>query len=169
MSLERALETQRLRLLRLVTGWLAVVTLMSVGPVAVPLPRCVRSFLSDLLARAECAVQNLIFVSARVQAGENWFVANDVRGCPVPLRDGSVADDVPSVAVLIRRMKAVRRMLLALPRYGRRLLRRLRPARSVSPPAFEAGSSRDVLRSAFSQWIVPGVERPPDTACLNCF
>lgn len=159
MDLERALETQRVRLLRLLTGWFAVVALLSGGPFALPLPRWVRAFLSEMLTRAEYAAQCLVLVSAGLQAkGERGGAG--LRVSAPPLQQHQSGAGVPTTVALIRRMKALRRLLQDLPRRGRRLLRirravsRVVGAVSFAPEDRAAGSAR--------QWIAPGEERPPD-------
>ena len=159
VDLERALEAQRVRLLRLLTGWLAVVALMSGGPLALPLPRWLRAFFADLLIRVEFAAQCMVQVSACLQAGQSGTVSS-LRPMPV-LRPAHSVDDVPSVVALLRRMKTLRRLLRDLPRHGRRLLRRCE-SRRVSRRTSWAGLSRGASGFAMPQWIVPEVERPPD-------
>jgi len=134
VEIERALETQRVKLLRLLTGWFAVVVLLSVGPFAAP--RWARVFLDDLLVRAEFAAQCLVRVSAGLQADACW-------------------------AVLIRRMKALRRLLQDLPRYGRRMLRPL-DAHESAATFGNSLMNLDRTHRVSPQWIAPGVERPPD-------
>jgi len=161
VNLERALEMQRVKLLRLLTGWFAVVALITAGPLAVPLPRWVRAVFADLLVRAEFAAQCLVRVSARLQAGERWAVAGASRSAFVGLATANCADDIPSTTALLRRMRALRRLLQDLPRFGRRLLRRLSDdsadAFLESIPTHESRAP-----SVAPQWVVPGIERPPD-------
>jgi hypothetical protein len=159
VGLERALETRRVRLLRLLTGWLAVVAMLSGGPLAVPLPRSVRAVFADLLIRAELAAQYMVYVSARLQArGEVAKIfAQSPRLFPVAL----AVDEVPSTAALLRRMRALRRLLWDLPRRGRRLLRHLR-LKAMGRAAKPDASARSATDLTLPQWIAPCVEHPPD-------
>ena len=166
VDFERALETQRVKLLRLLTGWLAVVALLSGGPFAVPLPRWVRAVFADLVVRAEFAAQCLVRVSARSQAGDYCAVIEDSRFSIVHLDTGDRADDVPSTAALLRRMKALRGLLQDLPRFGRRLLRRLSDdSADVFLGSIPTHESR--APSTAPQWVVPGIERPPDRTGID--
>ena len=163
MDLERALEMQRVKLLRLLTGWFALMALVSGGSLAFPLPRWARSFFVDLIVRAEFGAQCLVRVSAHLQAGERWALAeNSVSSFPV-LEAGDAGEDVPSTAALIRRMKALRRLLRDVPRYARRLLRPLVADDRAGHGAVACGSMRKELASP--QWIAPQDERPPDKEC----
>ena len=159
VGLERALETQRVRLLRLLSGWFAVVAVLSGGRLAVPLPLWVRVFFDDLLIRAELAAQYMVQVSARMQARGDFAMAEGVF--VQPARVALAPDEVPSTDALMGRMRALRRVLRELPRYGRRLLRRLR-GRAIDRIALSDDRARDVSRPALPQWNAPQVERPPD-------
>ena len=159
VGLERALETQRVRLLRLLTGWLAVVAVLSAGPLAVPLPLWARAYFDDLLIRAELAAQYMVQVSARIQARGEFGSAGAT--CVAPASLDLVPEDVPSTAALLRRMRALRRVLLDLQRFGLRLLRR-REGRAARPAVTWEHLTHSVLRFDVPQWIAPTVERPPD-------
>ena len=163
MDLERAMEAQRVKLLRLLTGWLAAVVLVSGVSLDLPLPRWVRGFITDLIVRAELAAAYLVRVSAYVQAGDQWIVVGD--SSPVLSRISERCDEPPTTAALVRRIKALRRLLQDLPRHGRRLLR---PLDGGEVEADCAGGFRAVdcglENSAHAQWIAPGIERPPDTS-----
>jgi len=159
VSLERTLEAQRVRLLRLLTGWFAVVALLSAGPLAVPLPRWVRAVIADLLIRAELAAHYMVQVSARLQAQGDFAGLAGCDAAPAPTE--MTLDDVPSTAAILRRMRALRRLLSDLPRYGQRLLRRVLCGVSgrVAPLAGPAGA---VANPVAPQWNAPLGERPPD-------
>ena len=163
MNLERALEAQRVKLLRLLTGWFAVVALLSGGPFALPLPRWVRAFLRDMLTRAEYAAQCLVLVSARLQAGDRGVAVQNAPVSFLPLLSVQPVEDVPSTQILLCRMRALRRLLETLPRHGRRLLRSARPKKVAGPSAFWRHPKRGFAAMvAVPQWIAPEVERPPD-------
>lgn len=116
MDLKQAIEIQRVRLLRLLTGWFVVFGFLSVAPV--PVPRWARVFLDDVLTRAECAARNMVYASALIKSN-GGLVQPFATLCPQP----EIADDVPTTAALLRRMKALRRMLQDLPRHARRIMR----------------------------------------------
>ena len=165
MNVERALETQRVKLLRLLTGWFAVVVLLSAGPLALPLPVWFRSFLAGVLTRAEFAAQCLVRVSVCLQAHGGGCGAYDVPRSDFALgSDEELRDALPSSEVLIRRMNALRDLLENLPRHARRLL----SVQTVVGEAFDfrapprAFLSRDRLTTAGADWIGPRVDRPPD-------
>ncbi len=167
VDLERALEAQRVRLLRLLTGWFGLVALMSVAPLAVPMPRWFRAFLSDVVTRAELAAHYMVQMSARLQAAE---VLPDLR------KDAPVAStcnpqgEVPSTASLLRRMRALRRVLKDLPLAGRRLLWRLCPKEAVVRPAWNQSSDARAC-SLVPNSNVPKIEPPPGTLLFGrvCF
>jgi len=166
LNLERTLETQRVKLLRLVTGWLAVVVLVSGGSLG--LPRWARSFLADLIVRAEFAAQCLVLVSARLQTNERWAVAEDSPASVSRSEGGGAVDETPSVAVLLRRMKALRRVLQDLPRFGRRLLRPLRGSEGEKRVRCSTGRTHPIdVAPAPPEWVAPRVERPPDKGSLR--
>lgn len=162
MDLERTLETQRVKLLRLLTGWFSIVVLLSVGPLALPLPFWFRSFLSGVLTRAELAAQYLVQASVCLQARDGLAVFEGA-----PSFAGSTVwesvDPVPSTRELLRRMKALRRMLEDLPRHARRMM-----VQEIADEAFDfsrpvrARVIRDRLGMVGAQWIAARVERPPD-------
>ena len=159
VDLKRALETQRVKLLRLVTGWVVMLGILSGGPLAVPLPRWVRAFFETLLIRAEYAAQDLVRVSTYLQANSGLV---DPVGLPRPCSEPN--EDVPSALELIQRMKALRDVLEDLPRHARRLLRVLKTDELAfdfaAPPRLALG--RDRLGAIGMGWIAPRVERPPD-------
>ncbi len=159
MDLKRALETQRMRLLCLVTGWMALLRILSVGPLAVPVPCCVREFFESVLIRAECAAHYLVQASASMQAG-GGLIASACMSHAV--RNGQ--GEVPSAQDLLRRMAALREVLENLPRIARRLLK----VRIIAGDAFDwstplsAPPMRGGLAMGGGDWTLPRVERPPD-------
>ncbi len=173
VEIERALETQRVKLLRLLAGWISVVAFVTAGPFVGELPRWFRSFLESVLMRAEYAAQNLVFVSACLSAKTGLQGALEGPASLQPddrceVNEAETA--VPSTEALLRRMKALLTLLQDLPRHG------MRSARSVSKrePARTArhGISEDREQtsetSALLIWRVamPRVERPPDKFAL---
>jgi len=155
---ERALETQRAKLLRLLAGWLALVGLMSGGPLRIEVPRWLRVFLVSLVTRAELAAQSLVVVAACV-AARNGGRALELHPASLPFkRLVSPVDDVPSTQELLRRMTALRALLENLPRHGMRLLRRARQktGRSMWWIVCEAAISPHLVLADSR------IERPPD-------
>ena len=127
-----------------------------------PLPLWLRAFFDDLLIRAELAATYLVQVSARVQAGGDLVIAGGASA-PFPAA-GRAVNQIPSTLALLRRMRALRRVLSDLPRYGWRFLRR-REGRAAGPAVTWEHLTRGVLRFDVPQWIAPTVERPPDKGC----
>jgi len=162
VEMERALETQRVKLLRLLAGWLAVVEIVSVGPLRLELPGWARSFLLSLLIRAEFAAQCLVLVAASLAVKNG-----SAKRHPAPLpfvKPVGCADDVPSTEMLLRRMRSLRALLNDLSRHGARLLKkrakRSRPVRG-SRVVFAAPCLRD--------WALADrrIERPPDKCRMS--
>ena len=159
MDWKRAIETQRVRLLRHVTGWMALLGFLCVGPLALPLPRWVRGHFDSLTIRAECAAQYLVQASAFVLADGGRDTAALMP--PVAFREDG---DVPSVQELLRRMNAVCDVLSDLSRRARRMIKALRPAGEAldwSRPLFwpETCARSATIGAA---WTPPRIERPPD-------
>ena len=159
MDVERALETQRMKLLRLLARWAVVLEILAGGPLALPVPRWVRAFIDTLLTRAEYAAQILVKVSGRLQSTSGLA---DPINAPRPLCPQT--DDAPSVQALIRRIAALREMLENLPRHARRLLR----VRIIACDSFDWSKrldftqARDRLVPCNADWIASKEARPPD-------
>ncbi len=163
MDLERALETQQVKLLRLLTGWFALVVLISGGPLTLALPRWARSFLHDMLIRAENAAQCLVLVSARLQTKDAWALTGGLPSAFVPVHPCDTANNIPSAPELIRRMKTLRRLLQDLPRRERRLLRKVKACDDGLQAPLSEQLKRDMRKvSGRSQWDAPPSKRPPD-------
>ena len=75
VDLERNIETQRLKLLRLLAGWIAMLEVLSFGPVALPVPRWVRAFFDKVLVRAELSAQFLMRATALMHAADGLMVS----------------------------------------------------------------------------------------------
>ena len=159
MDLEQSLETQRVTLLRLLAGWIAVLGVLSFGPVALPVPRWVRAFFDRLLIRAELATQFLVRAVALSQA-------TDALVAPAPFlrARGQQAVDVPSAQTLLRRMNALRNVLENLSRSARRSLavqNRIGEAINFAAPS-RLAPMRDRVGTVGVEWTRPRIERPPD-------
>ncbi len=164
--MERAVETQRLKLLRLLAGWLAVVAFLSAAPISPAWTLWVRSFLSSVLARAEAAAQCLIFVEARRIAQARGGEVDPAWLSQRHFELLSVCDGTPpSLAVLRRRLVALRGLLNSLPRRGLRLLRRMTAgydADGVSDQDAPEARRRLDGMAANSQWCPQTVWHPPE-------
>ena len=159
MDLERSLETQRVKLLRLMAGWVAVLGVLTFGPVALPAPRWVRACFDAVLTRAELATQFLVRASALMH-GADGLMVSPLVACARKQQDA----DVPSAQVLFARMEALRDVLTNLPRYARRLLR----VRKQAGEAFDftepsrVAPARVRFAGRHADWTAPRIERPPD-------
>ena len=163
MDFERTLETQRLRLLRIVAGLLFAVGVLLVGPVSRGFSVWVCRSVASVLSRAELAARYLVIAQARmmaVQRGFDW----DVRLFADSQASAAASSSAPpSVAACRARLWALRAVLMNLPRYAERLLRRIQahlrgrnpvPSLRFAPILSTAlcASRRAALR----------IERPPD-------
>ena len=119
MDFERALETQRLALLRLLAGLAVAVWFVSCLPVVSMVPRQVRSVVASILIRAESAAASLVYVAALVLARRDGIaIAN------VPMPNPALSGGDLSAKVLLRRIAALRAVLDDLPRHAKRLIQR---------------------------------------------
>ena len=159
VDLERTLEIQRLRLLRLLTGWISVLGVLSFAPATLPLPRWIRAFFDRVLLRAELAAQFLVQVSALQQA-----TGDLVAHVPRERAQSQQSVEVCSTQMLLRRMIALRDVLENLPRHARRLLR----VRKIAGEALNYSAPprrlpvRGRMATVTADWMLPRVERPPD-------
>lgn len=150
VDLEQSLETQRVRLLRLLAGWIAMLGVLSFGPVALPLPQWIR---------AELATQFLVQAAALNKATSGLAVS-----VPLEAVRGRRVVEVPSARALLGRMEALRDVLENLPRYARRLLQVRNAAGEALdfsvPPCL--GPALGQLATINPDWTPPRIERPPD-------
>ncbi len=160
MDLEQALETQRVKLLRLLAGWFALVGVLSAGPFQLPVPRWILAFFDTLLIRAELAAQYLLTASIFLQGAGNAVVLGDV---PKPTMSRA-EDDVPSPAELLRRMEKLRSLLENLPQHALQ-----RSGQRQNSSAFDwsrRGVEMIECKAAMHrQWFAPRLARPPDIRC----
>lgn len=114
--MERALETQRTALLRILSGLVFALAVVSHLPAVSMVPQWVRSYVASVLIRAESAAANLVFVTACVLFGPT-------AGSPTDHSSRLFAKgDDKSIENLLRRIAALRAVLEDLPRYARRLV-----------------------------------------------
>jgi len=125
VDFERTLETQRLRLLRLVAGLVLLIGFLSVGPVSRGFSVAICRYVGSVLSRAEMAARYLVIAQAhRMVAlgafqGQRSQISESLAHAFVKTH----ADVSPSECQ--RRLKALRALLLDLPSHALRLLRRI--------------------------------------------
>jgi len=157
VDLETASEKKRLALLR-VLAWMAlVVVLIAHAPAGSLVPQWVRSSVAALLVRVEAAATSLVIVAARVFCGHrvDWPLAVD----SLHLGEFPPEEDVPAER-LLHRIKALRAVLNDLPRYAKRLVKRLTRSRTAKPtgtPSVDSGDSPPMIALFVSR-----IKRPPD-------
>ncbi len=165
MDFERAIETQRLKLLRLVAGLVVLVGVLSLGPISRGFSISVCGFLGAMLSRAETAAQYLVIAQARLMdsrsgpaIGQSRLSESLAHAFPAEEKDVSLSD-------CRERLKALLAVLTHLPRHAARLIRRIEkqmrgiiPPRRLSPRLEKHPSP--ALRDR--QLSGPRIERPPD-------
>lgn len=165
MDLERTIETQRLKLLRIVAGLVVLVGFLSVGPISRGFSISLRGFVGSILSRAEAAAQYLVIGQARlIIAGSSND--GDQNRFSETLARVLVADETDvSLPECRERLKALRAVLMDLPRHAARLLRRIEKrmrrtagADRISPHPVER------LSASLRDWHLATIriERPPD-------
>jgi len=172
LELERALETQRRKLLRLLTGLFAAVEFLSVGSANRKLPQWFLSLSLYILRRAEAAAQCLIIVESRVLAQNGCGPVDCAYQSPLPRKqdkkDRSRRErvSVPDGERLRRRIRALQDVLADLSQHALRKKRfdAKRGAKCSGKSARPRGHDHheiycDPLRR---EPMVPRVERPPD-------
>jgi len=127
VELERAIQAQRHRLLRVLAGLLAVVAFVSIGPFSRDFVRWVDGGVASVLSRAELAAQYLIVAQARIIAARIGSDVDRDHLLKCALRRTAREGEV-SLSHLRRRIRILRAMLADLPRSGMRLLRRAEKA-----------------------------------------
>jgi len=158
VDFEQAIETQRLRLLRILTGLVVLVGVLSAYPVSRCFSVSVCQFVGSILLRAETAARYLVIAQARMMGAR--------RGIDVGFSESLafIADDADvSVSECQRRLRALRAVLMDLPRCVLRLLRRIKKQSRVRVPRPSLCSDARISRF-LRGWRLAGtrVERPPD-------
>ena len=167
MDLERAIDTQRFRLLRIIAGLLVAVGFLSVGPVSRGFSVWVGEYVSSILSRAELAARYLVVAQARLMAARSGFEVDRRRLLESVTSDALACERDVSPCDLRRRLRALQALLLDLPRDALLLLRRIgkqgRRGRCVVRPLPRTDTRRSASLRA---WRLTGnrVERPPDKA-----
>lgn len=185
MDIERALETQRHALLRLLAGLVMAVEFVSRGPFQGALPRWVQSFIHSILRRAEEAAQCLVTVTVWVLTKNGVTVPSssvqrsaraENTGDDAAPEDGRGDEELPKASPddllptdsLRQRMQAMQDMVEDLPGHALRLMRKRAGQRIAKHPTvmFSDDRTRDLIQ-AFGgiqriRLLTPRIERPPD-------
>ena len=165
MDLERTLETQRLRLLRLVAGLVVLVGVLSVGPVSRVFSVLICRYVGSVLSRAEEAARYLVIAHAyRVVARSGFDVDRSLISESL---DRAVSADCADVSLPAcrRRLKVLRAVLADLPRHALRLLCRIeKQNRRTMRVDHSSPCPNARLSASLCQWRLAGnrIERPPD-------
>ena len=170
MDLERGIETQRLRLLRVIAGLFVAVGFLSVGPVSRSFSDWVCGYVDSILSRAELAARYLVVAQARLIAARGGMVIDRGQFSEAILADIAACETERSVSHCRARLKAVQAVLMDLPGQARCLLRRIRYQRRREPRAARPLLRTDLRRSAsLRAWRLAGtrIERPPDRASVS--
>ena len=160
MEMERALETQRLALLRLLAGLAAALRLVAFAPAVSLMPRWVQSYVASLLERLESAAHSLVIVTAcGVLRRQGMRSMGGLSFPPLPVR--ALTEDASSCAALLRQINQLRAVLEDLPRHAKRMIRRmLRPKAERCAPSVYGGACASVL--VVAEAPIARIERPPD-------
>ncbi len=169
MDFERALETQRLKLLRLVAGLVVLVGVLSLGPISRGFSITVCRFVGAMLSRAETAAQYLVIAQARLMdsrsgmaIGQSQFSESLARAFPAEEKDVSLSD-------CRERLKALLAVLTHLPRHAARLIRRIEKQMRDSARTYPLSPHSDECLSGVLdglRLVGPRIERPPDKGLL---
>ena len=165
MNIERTLETQRHRLLRIVAGLLIVIGVLAIGPVSRRFSDWTLGFVLSVLPRLEAAVRYLAITQACLSISREGLDVDRHRFAASVGPEICLDVSGLSLAECRARLRAFRAVLRNLPRHALRLLRRSNASlarasdlfRHVTPP-------RSTLSSSLDDWRLIGVrvERPPD-------
>jgi len=165
VDIERTLETQRLKLLRIVAGLGVVLGVLTVGPISRWFSEWTLGFVGALLPRIEAASRYMVITQAYLIGGRSGLRmdARQIAGCLAPILP--LSETEISLPDCQKRLKALRLILSDLPRHAARLVRRIekearRAVRTIRVPHHGEGSSFALLSE--SQLITNRIERPPD-------
>lgn len=164
MGFERALDIQRLRLLRIIAGLVLLLGFLSVGPVSRGFSVWACGFVGSVLARAEAAARYLVIAHAYRLAARGGFDVDrkQLAACAARV---SIADADVSLADCQRRLRVLRMVLKDLPRAALRLLRQIvkQARRTGAERAFLPAPEVRLLGSP-CDWRLARtrIDRPPD-------
>ena len=163
MDIERTLETQRLKLLRILAGLLFTIGFLSVGPVSRGFSVWVCGYVGSVLSRAEMAARYLVIAQARVIAARHGCDLDIDRFSESFARTAAPLVTEPSVAECRARLRALRAVLMNVSRHALRLLRRIeKHLRASGPrPAPRFEPCRSSILCAGRRAVIR-LERPPD-------
>ena len=162
MDIERTLETQRLKLLRMVAGLLLVVGVLAIGPVSRRFSDWTLGFVGSVLSRAEAAAKYLVIVQARLIASRSGIEIDEGRIFE-RLARVSLDDDVDfSLFQCRRRLKRLRAILMDIPHHAARLLHRIEKLMRRTDRRLPRAATW--LSLTLHDWRLAGhrIERPPD-------
>ena len=125
MDFERTLETQRLKLLRIVAGLLVVAGFLSVGPISRAFSAWASGFIHSILSRAETAARYLVIARARSMMAGSGRNVDQSRFLEASAPTSAVDESEVSISALRKRLNALRAVLMDLPRYAARLIHRI--------------------------------------------
>jgi len=160
-------ETQRHRLLRIVAGLVVLVGFLAVGPVSRRFSDWTLGFVGSVLSRAEAAARYLLITEACLIISRNGLDL-DRRRIPEFLAPVVIVDDDGMDISLTNcqgRLRALRAVLMDLPRYAGRLLRRMEKQVRRTTSGDQASPRPEQNQSALlGRWRLAAkrVERPPD-------
>ncbi len=163
MDIERTLETQRLRLLRILAGLVVLLGVLAIGPVSRRFSDWILGFVGSVLSRAEASARYLLITQACLMVDQCGFDI-DRSQIAVPAMPDLESDEVNiSLIEIQRRLRVLRSVLMDLPRYALRLLRRIakqaRGHANHDSPDFSICASAPLNRA---RRAARRIERPPD-------
>ena len=163
--MERAIETQRLRLLRFVAGLVVALRVLSVGPVSRGFAAWACCYVGSILVRAEAAARYLVIAKARRMAARNGFAVDRGEFGLSATPEFAACETDLSLCDVRGRLDALRAVLMDLPRHALRLLRRIEKRMRRTVYASQAMPRPDTrLPETLRDWRLAGlrIERPPD-------
>ena len=163
MDLERTIETQRHRLLCIIAGLIVTVGFLAVGPVSRGFSAWTLAFVGSILSRAEAASRYLLMTQAYLMVARSGLDVNRDQ-IAASIDPGLVVDEAEiSLSDCRRRLKALRALLMDLPRYALRLLHRI--AKLKRRTGDQCSPCFDICWSTqYHRWHLAAIriERPPD-------
>jgi len=165
VDFEQAIETQRLRLLRIVAGLIILLGVLSLGPVSRGFSVWTCRFVESILSRAEAAARYLIIAHAYQMIARSGMDLNRKQISESLAREFATDGADVSLSECQRRLKVLRAVLKDLPRAALRLLRLIekqsRRAMSTDQPSRFPHSR---LSTSLHDWRLAGmrIERLPD-------
>ena len=165
MDMELAIETQRLRLHRLVAGLLVIVGFLSFGPVSRGFSDWTSRFVGSILSRAEAAARFLVIAQARRIATRHGFDGDHGKLLLVFTHELGACGTNPSLSDLRGRLEALQAVLKDLSRHALRLLRRLeKQCRRAACAYRHLPRAEERFLASLQGWRMAAIriERPPD-------